>query len=316
MPHPIFGAGSTHGKAIKQFDERRPSMPGEHAATFGAGLAMLRRVPRGRRASAGLRAGGRRRADLARRRRPRRNRPLLAPERVASDAAARRAVPLGGGVTGTERRDADRLLLRPRRFRRLGAGRYVLAGLNNPQFQREPGRWQVRTVARATQSRCARWAASRCCPTSLQRGPGTRTATCCCCWPAALGGARRARRGDRRRADWADAGQPLAAICGATAGTARAGVLDRQRPHRRRPRLPEGHGLPRCRPLRQTLRHGLRRGRRHRRRHGAAGIRARGLPSLSDLYDEPVLEAWVPALRDRQERVVRRGCARGGGRAG
>lgn len=35
-------------RQLKTMDDRRASMPGEHLATFGAGLAILRRVPRGR----------------------------------------------------------------------------------------------------------------------------------------------------------------------------------------------------------------------------------------------------------------------------
>ncbi|MBK1689537.1 hypothetical protein CKO37_18755 [Rubrivivax gelatinosus] len=31
---------------MRDFDERRPSLPGEHLATLGAGLALLRQAPR------------------------------------------------------------------------------------------------------------------------------------------------------------------------------------------------------------------------------------------------------------------------------
>lgn len=107
---------------------------------------------------------------------------------------------------------------------------YVMAGFASPRFQREPGRWRVCTVG-------AR-------PGSI-RSMGGLQATPDLTWddlspadsallvlPGGEGweddtrhdpAARQARR-------WLQAGRPVAAICGATAGLARQGLLD-QRPH-------------------------------------------------------------------------------------
>jgi putative intracellular protease/amidase len=108
---------------------------------------------------------------------------------------------------------------------------FAVAGIGNPQFQREPGRWRVRTVAehprrtlrsmgglavRPDQALAAlRPADSRL--LILPGGPG---------WddPAMHGAA------VDLATRFLDGGVPVAAICGATAGLARAGLLD-ERPH-------------------------------------------------------------------------------------
>jgi putative intracellular protease/amidase len=106
---------------------------------------------------------------------------------------------------------------------------YAVAGISNPQFQRHPGRFQVRTVSRdgagvttAGHLRVAADAALADVDTDnsailiLPGGSG---------WDQ--GGHSEAVDLARR---FLSAGTPVAAICGATAGLARGGILD-SRPH-------------------------------------------------------------------------------------
>jgi putative intracellular protease/amidase len=107
---------------------------------------------------------------------------------------------------------------------------FVTAAVHNPQFQREPGRWQVRTVA-ARPGLVRSMGGLAVLPDTMLRdlapraddglllpgGPGWED-------PACHHGAIAAARA------FAEAGVPVAAICGATAGLARAGLLD-TRPH-------------------------------------------------------------------------------------
>jgi putative intracellular protease/amidase len=107
---------------------------------------------------------------------------------------------------------------------------YLMAGLQSPRFQREPGRWQVRTVgARDEPVRSMgglhvlpdlTWDDVSPADSAMLVLPGGEG------WeddPRHDPAARQARR-------WLQAGKPVAAICGATAGLARQGLLD-QRPH-------------------------------------------------------------------------------------
>lgn len=104
---------------------------------------------------------------------------------------------------------------------------YVGAGIVNPQFQREPGRWQLRTVAAA--------------PGSSLRSMGGLTVLADLGLDAVTaddsalfvlpGGAGWDNAGQHRAAVDVAArllasGGRVAAICGATAGLARAGLLD------------------------------------------------------------------------------------------
>ena len=106
---------------------------------------------------------------------------------------------------------------------------YAVAHVNDPQFQREPDRFAVRTVA-ATSAPVTTMGGIRIAPdltldeldpaeSAMLVLPGAQT------WDTG---------GNGEMADAAaaflDAGVPVAAICGATAGLARAGVLD-ARPH-------------------------------------------------------------------------------------
>lgn len=106
---------------------------------------------------------------------------------------------------------------------------FAVAGLNAPDFQASPGRWRVATVAESgdlvrsmggvgvlPDRRLADLAPEASAMLLLPGGPG---------WDDA------ARHADAialaRR--FVDAGVPVGAICGATAGLARAGLLDERR---------------------------------------------------------------------------------------
>lgn len=105
---------------------------------------------------------------------------------------------------------------------------FAVAGIQNPEFQREPGRWRVHTVGTSQSvvrsmgnlavlpdTELARLTPADSAMLILPGGPG---------WDQGehLEAARKAR-------EFLDAGVPVAAICGATAGLARAGVLDERR---------------------------------------------------------------------------------------
>jgi putative intracellular protease/amidase len=106
---------------------------------------------------------------------------------------------------------------------------HAVAHINDPQFQREPGRYRVRTVA-ASAEPVTTMGGVRITPdltldeidpagSAMLILPGAHT------WDEGGNGA----MADAARR-WLEAGTPVAAICGATAGLARAGVLD-ARPH-------------------------------------------------------------------------------------
>ncbi|RKT53146.1 DJ-1/PfpI family protein [Saccharothrix australiensis] len=106
---------------------------------------------------------------------------------------------------------------------------YATARLNDPQFQREPGRYRVRTVAETLDPVTTKGGV-RMLPDLLLSDldpadsamlvlPGADT------W---LDGGNAAFGAAARR--WLDAGVPVAAICGATVGLAAEGLLD-DRPH-------------------------------------------------------------------------------------
>jgi putative intracellular protease/amidase len=105
---------------------------------------------------------------------------------------------------------------------------YAVAGINRPAFQREPGRWRVRTVADTGDlvRTMGGLAVLPDMPIDLLRPadsallilPGGDG------WDAGLHG-----RGAAKAGEFLAAGVPVAAICGATAGLARAGLLDERR---------------------------------------------------------------------------------------
>lgn len=107
---------------------------------------------------------------------------------------------------------------------------FALAGINNPQFQREPGRWQVRTVAEQRDLVRSMGGVAVLPDLALNdlRAPDSRLLILPggADWedPAAHRAAiDKAQEFIRRQVT-------VAAICGATAGLARAGLLN-ERPH-------------------------------------------------------------------------------------
>jgi putative intracellular protease/amidase len=104
---------------------------------------------------------------------------------------------------------------------------FAMAGIANPQFQREPGRWQVRTVAARTRSAVRSMG-------GLTVLPDMSLEELHCADSAMLilpGGDAWEEPGEHRAAiekaaTFLQGGTPVAAICGATAGLARAGLLD------------------------------------------------------------------------------------------
>lgn len=105
---------------------------------------------------------------------------------------------------------------------------YALAGINHPQLQRQPGRFQVRTAARTTD------------PVTTMGGlrvqpdlPLEAVTADSCALFILPGGEAWDHGGNTTAVDCAArllaGGVPVAAICGATAGLARAGLLDGRR---------------------------------------------------------------------------------------
>ncbi|RZL87267.1 MAG: glutamine amidotransferase [Variovorax sp.] len=102
---------------------------------------------------------------------------------------------------------------------------YLVAGLNTPQFQQAPGRYQVKTVG-ATDAPVKTAGGLRIVP-DLTLDELTPAKSAMLVLP---GGASWDRKKNKDAARLAGAflasGTPVAAICGATAGLARAGLLD------------------------------------------------------------------------------------------
>jgi putative intracellular protease/amidase len=104
---------------------------------------------------------------------------------------------------------------------------FALAGIQDPQHQREPGRWQVRTVG-VPAGRPARSMGGVAVVPELALHDLSPASSAMLILP---GGASWDEPGAHREAiakagQFLDAGVPVAAICGATAGLARAGLLD------------------------------------------------------------------------------------------
>ena len=105
---------------------------------------------------------------------------------------------------------------------------FAIAGINSPAFQREPGRWCVKTVG-ASQGVVRSMGGMAVLPDdTLDRLAPADSAMLIL--PGGIGWDQgqhldAARKGQ----DFLDAGVPVAAICGATAGLARIGVLDTRR---------------------------------------------------------------------------------------
>ena len=105
---------------------------------------------------------------------------------------------------------------------------YAVAGINTPAFQLRPGRYRVRTVARDPQPVTTRGGVRVLPDTTL--GALEPTASAMLILP---GGDAWDQGGNTEAAGtaraFALAGVPVAAICGATSGLARAGLLDDKR---------------------------------------------------------------------------------------
>lgn len=119
---------------------------------------------------------------------------------------------------------------------------YAVAGLNMAAFQREPGRFRVRTVARTTEPITTQ-GGLRILPdatldqldpatSALLLLPGADT------WTEPDGNAEFAEAAAR----YLDAGVPVAAICGATFGLARAALLDERAHTSNAPQFLEASG--------------------------------------------------------------------------
>lgn len=102
---------------------------------------------------------------------------------------------------------------------------YLIAAINNPQFQKTPGRFRVKTVA-LSEKPIATMGGLRVTPdlTLAKLKPGNSAML-------VLPGGRawdrkKNKEAARLAADFLAEGVPVAAICGATAGLARVGLLD------------------------------------------------------------------------------------------
>jgi putative intracellular protease/amidase len=102
---------------------------------------------------------------------------------------------------------------------------YLIAGLNNPQFQKTPGRFTVKTVA-LSEKPITTIGGLRITPgLTLDQVKPARSAML-----VLPGGVSWDKKKNKKAAELAveflDSGTPVAAICGATAGLARIGLLD------------------------------------------------------------------------------------------
>lgn len=104
---------------------------------------------------------------------------------------------------------------------------FAVAGIHNPQFQREPGRWRVQTVA-AGRHALPRSMGNVAVMPDLGLEDLVPAHSRMLILPGGAGWADEAPHpaAVAKAAQFLDAGVPVAAICGATAGLARAGLLD------------------------------------------------------------------------------------------
>lgn len=105
---------------------------------------------------------------------------------------------------------------------------FAIAGLQQPDFQKEPGRWQVRTVGASTAVVRSMGNVAVVPDATLQDVDPDHSAMLIL--PGGLGWDR-GEHGDAARLAkrFIESGTPVAAICGATAGLAREGLLDARR---------------------------------------------------------------------------------------
>jgi putative intracellular protease/amidase len=107
---------------------------------------------------------------------------------------------------------------------------FAIAGINNPQYQREPGRWRVRTVGETRAMVRSMGGVAVLPDLGLQELHADRCRLLILPGGASWEDAAMHRPVIDEAVGLLDAGVPVAAICGATAGLARAGALD-HRPH-------------------------------------------------------------------------------------
>lgn len=101
---------------------------------------------------------------------------------------------------------------------------FAIAGINNPRFQREPGRFRVRTVA-ATPAPVLTMGGVRIQP-DLVLDDLAPTASALLILPGGDAWEENGMEAVRKAAEFLAIGIPVAAICGATLALARAGMLD------------------------------------------------------------------------------------------
>jgi putative intracellular protease/amidase len=102
---------------------------------------------------------------------------------------------------------------------------YAIAGINNPQFQREPGSLRVKTVSPGGRAVTTIGGLRITPDQSLETLKPSESAMLILPGGVAWDQGRNIEAVDRARA-FLQAGVPVAAICGATAGLARGGLLD------------------------------------------------------------------------------------------
>jgi len=173
---------------------------------------------------------------------------------------------------------------------------FAVAGIQSPQFQRAPGRWQVRTVAALSREPVRSMGHVTVLPdmTMAELKPEDSAML------ILIGGPDWENAGSHREAieaaqTFVQAGVPLAAICGATAGLARVGLLDE--------RVHTSNALAYLQPT------GYRGSDRYDSRpavNDGGVITAGGMSPIDfahaifaqlGIYDEPVLQAWLQLYR-------------------
>ena len=167
---------------------------------------------------------------------------------------------------------------------------YTVAGIHNSQYQREPGRWLVRTVG-ATSAVVRSMGGVAVLPDiTMQELQASRSRMLILPGGALWEDETAHRPAIRKAAEFLERGVAVAAICGATAGLARAGLLD----HR-------AHTSNALRYLKGTGYEGAANYRDEAAVCAGGLITAAGMAPLEfaraifkhlKLYDDDVLEAW------------------------
>lgn len=168
---------------------------------------------------------------------------------------------------------------------------FAIAGINNPQFQKHPGDWQVKAVGDTRAPVRSMGGVAVVPDLGLEElHPGTSRMLI---MPGAAGWDERGAFAQvvDKAAQFFECGVPVAAICGATAGLARAGLLD-DRPH-------TSNAVS---YLKATGYAGARHYRDEPAVRAAGLITAGGMAPIEfareifielDLYDDEALDAWV-----------------------